>query len=196
MSAANSIFNIVTLGFSLAAILVAVISAYNQAAAVRRGNLLAFMAEMGGLTRTPDFREAQDYVLTRLSENDPTEGITRLPRPARDYVWKVGGFYQDLGALVVTGVIDENLAVSLHYTGIKNVWRALAPYIIAERAYRRSRNGGGFFGSFEHIAVYVESVPIDKVFAKLHRRSFPSSDTSMAIPDDQVGEEGGTSVDL
>lgn len=171
----NSLFEAATLGFSLAAIIVSVVSSRRQAAGDQRSNLLAFLAGMGGRNRSPEFREAQDYILTELSDYDPSLGVTKLPRPARDHVWQVGGFYQDLGVLVNTGILNEDIAAALHYTGIKETWRALEPYVRAERERRRDRTGGGLFSSFESLAAYVDSVPHQQVLAKFVRREFPGS---------------------
>lgn len=121
--------------------------------------------------------------MTELSNYDSSLGIAKLPRPARDHVWQVGGFYQDLGVLVNTGVLDEDLAAALHYTGIKDTWRALEPYIRAEREHRRERTGGGIFGSFESLAAHVNSISYQEVLGKFVRRSFPShSAPSRAVP--------------
>ena len=183
------LFGTGTLGLSLAAIVISAVAIRHQADYVRRSNVLVFMANVGGRSRTAEFREAQDYVLRELSQYDSALGITQLPRPARDHVWQVGGFYQDLGALVATGVIDEELAAALHYTGIKDTWRALEPYIRAEREHRRGRNAGGFFGSFESLAAYVESVSADQVLAKFLRRRFPHQTSGAVVsPVDASGD--------
>lgn len=186
----NALFDAATLGFSLAAIIVSVVSSRRQSANDQRSNLLAFLVGIGGRNRSPEFRDAQDYILTELSNYDPSLGVTKLPRPARDHVWQVGGFYQDLGVLVNTGIINEDLAAALHYTGIKETWRSLEPYIQAERERRRERTGGGLFSSFESLAAYVNTVPHQQVLDKFVRREFPSRpapsrDTARAAtPDD------------
>ena len=192
----NAILEAATLGFSLAAIIVSVVSNRRQAADDQRSNLLAFLVGMGGRNRSPDFREAQDFILTELSNYDSSLGITRLPRPARDHVWEVGGFYQDLGVLVNTGIINEDLAAALHYTGIKDTWRALEPYIRAEREHRRDRTGGSFFSSFESLAAYVNSLSHQQVLNKFVRRHFPShSAPSRAVPCVATSDEGDTIED-
>jgi hypothetical protein len=171
---ASAIFNITALIFSFAAVVISIISAQRQATDARRGNYISFISELGQRLRSPEFLSAQDYVLTQLSQFDPTLGIYGLPAPAREHVLLVGGFYQDLGVLVVTGVIDEKLAVAMYYSGIKEVWRSLEPYISGERKIRHSRGMGGMYGSFEHIAVYAETTPYEKLLQVFYRRrSFP-----------------------
>jgi hypothetical protein len=180
MSAANAIFSVAALVFSFIAILISAISARRQTIDARRGNVISFLTELAQRARSQDFRKAEDYVLTQLSQFDPAVGVYGLPEPACDYALLVGGFYQDVGVLVVTGVLDEDLAVGMYYSGIKEVWRALEPFILSEREIRRLRGAGSFFGSFEHIAVYTESVPHEQVRQKFLRRSFPATEPDPA----------------
>jgi hypothetical protein len=68
---------------------------------------MAYMTELGQLSRSRPFREARNYVLHKLQEFDPALGVYGLPEPACDHALLVGGFYQDIGALVVSGVIEN-----------------------------------------------------------------------------------------
>jgi hypothetical protein len=169
----NLVFETVALGFSLAAIVISITSARHQALEARRSHLLSFMAEFGGRSRTREFRVAQEYIRTKLERISPEHGIYDLPEPAREHVLLVGYFYQDIGALVVTGVLNEDFALALYYTGIKETWDILEPYIRSERENLARRGAGSIFGSFEHIAVYAHSVSAEQVRRKFLRRQFP-----------------------
>ena len=186
MGLTNVVFNSVALVLSFTAVIISIASARRRATEARRANVMLFFSELGQRARTPDFLNAQEYVLTELGQFDPNLGLHGLPEPARDYALLVGYFYQDLGALVTTGVMDEDLAVALYYTNIKDVWHALEPYVRGETALRRSRGGAPIFGSFEHIAAYAESVSPDEIRSKFVRRSFPS-----AVVDAQTPFDGG-----
>jgi hypothetical protein len=198
MSVANAIFDSVALLLSFTAVVISVISAHRQATAARRANVMSLFSALGQRARSPEFLEAQTYVQTSLDQYDPNLGLHGLPRPARDYALLVGYFYQDVGALVTTGVIDEDLAVAMYYTNIKDAWHALEPYIRGETKLRRSRGGGPIFGSFEHIAAYAESVSVDRVRSKFVRRSFPPAvvDAQPPVVDptlgDRLGAKGST----
>jgi hypothetical protein len=168
----DAFFNVLTLAVALVAVVIAAASSLRQASDTRRTNLLVYTAELGSRTRTPEFREAMDFVRTSLRAYDPVLGISDLPSPAREHLLLVGGFYQDLGMLVVTGVIEEDIAIAVHYTGIKASWRAMEPFIRVERRRLDEQQGGGLFGSFEHLAVYTEAVPYDRMRAEINRR-FP-----------------------
>jgi hypothetical protein len=192
MGVGNVIFNVAALAFSFGAILISAISAQRQTADARRANYILFVSELGQRYRSGDFRKAQDYISTELSKFDPVLGIYNLPDPARGYVLLVGGFYQDLGLLALTGALNEDIAVATYYSGIKEAWLALEPYIRGERETRRSRGAGSMWGSFEHIAVYVESVPFDKVTRKLHRRRrFPAVEVKPVAPVSSIAAGGG-----
>jgi hypothetical protein len=169
----TTIYNTLALAFSLIAVAIAAISALRQTSDVRRSNLMLYMTEKGEFYRSKDYRKARDYIITELAQFDPVAvGVYGLPEPAIDYVLLVGGFYQDIGALVVTGVIQEDMMAALYYTGIKEIWHALEPYIRGERELRRAKGLGNFWGSFEHIAVYVNSFPLEKIRRKFLRRRF------------------------
>ena len=170
MSTANTIFNVITLAFSLTAIIVSVMSARRQSADASLANIVMFLNETGQKLRSQDFLASQDYVLTQLSKFNPSLGVYGLPEPARGHALQVGGFYQDLGVLVVSGVLDEDLAAAMYYAGIKDVWRALELFIFGEREIRHSRGAGGFYGSFEHIAAYVDLTPYEVLTKRRFRR--------------------------
>ncbi|MEU9734329.1 hypothetical protein [Streptomyces sp. NPDC048002] len=159
------------------AVVIAAASALRQASDTRRSNLLLYTLELGSRARAPEFKEAAEFVTTSLDGRDPAPGITGLPPAEREKVLLVGGFYQDLGMLVVTGVLEERIAVAIHYTGIKTVWRVLEPFIQAERRLLDERGAGGLWGAFEHLAVYVEATPYDEMRRmndkRFSRRRFP-----------------------
>lgn len=180
-------YDAITLALSLLAILIATISIMQQGSGVRRSNLMIYMTEKGEFFRSKEYREAWSYIITELSEFNPaTVGVYDLPEPAIDYVLLVGGFYQDIGLLVVTGVIQEDLAAALYYRGIKEAWRTLEPYIRGERELRGAKGVGNFWGSFEDIAAYVDSVPHEKVRRKFLRRRFPIPAGGSIKPSSQV----------
>lgn len=80
--------------------------------------------------------------------SDEFPGAPAVQSPQQLDVVLVGGFYQDLGTLIVTGVIEEDLVAALYYMGIKETWRVLEPYIRGERDMRRTKDDGSFWGSF------------------------------------------------
>jgi hypothetical protein len=189
MDTAAVIYNTVALVFSLAAIIISVISALRQTSDVRRSNLMVYMTEKGEFYRSKDYRKARDCIITDLPRFDPVvAGVYGLPEPVIDCVLLVGGFYQDIGALVVTEVVGKNVAAALYYTGIKEMWHALEPYVRGERELRSAKELGGFWGSFEYLAAYVNSVSHDEVRRRLLRRRFYARESGLAQPGNQADE--------
>jgi hypothetical protein len=166
------------------ALVVSAVSARQQAADARRGNIILFITEMAQRAQTQEFRKANDYIQTELSQFDPVLGVYDLPEPARSSVLLVGGFYQDIASLVANGVLDEDYVVARYYTGIKETWRALHPYILGERENRRLRGAGRFYSGYESLAAYVESVPPDTAVRRYRLRHFPAAKVSHTGPDD------------
>lgn len=172
------LFNLLTLAVALVAVVIAAASTLRQASDARRTNLLLFTVELGSRARTPEFRRATEFITTSLDRFDPALGVSGLPTREREQVMLVGGFYQDLGMLVVTRVLEEDIAIAIHYTGIKTTWEVLEPFIRTERRRLDERGAGGLWGSFEHLAVYARSKPWTDMRAEINerfpRRRFPN----------------------
>jgi hypothetical protein len=189
-------YNILALVFSLIAIIISAVSALRQTSDVRRSNLMLYMTEKGEFYRSKAYRNAHDYIITELSQFDPAVvGVYGLPEPAIDYVLLVGGFYQDIGTLVGTRVIQEDWAAALYYTGIKEMWHALEPYIQGERERRRAKALGNFWGSFEAIAAYVDSVLHEKVRRKFLHRRFSALSVGLVKPSGQLNGAATTNIE-
>jgi hypothetical protein len=180
------IFSFLAVISSFLAITVSVRSARQQSADVRRSNLMIFINEKVALHRSPEYQEASNYIRAELPKIDPARGVYDLPTPAREHVLLVGGFYHDLGTLALTGVLEQDLVVALFYANIKEMWRILDPYIRRERDVWKSKNAGDFWPSFEHLAVYVDTVSHEKVCEKYwgRRLRFPATPQEATPPGD------------
>lgn len=66
----------------------------------------------------------------------PELGVSRLPDVARRRVRKVGFFYDNLGVLVVSGVVPEELVLGFFGTGMKKCWDVIKPYFDVEDQIR------------------------------------------------------------
>ncbi|MGW8880470.1 DUF4760 domain-containing protein [Streptomyces mirabilis] len=102
--------------------------------------------------RDRDFQRDQQYVLTQLAqEHAAAVGMDALPEPARTVTRNVAFSYEYIGAMVALGMVDSGLALSVFHFRVKQVWRALEPYVRAEREIRNAP----FLPFFEHL--YLES---------------------------------------
>jgi hypothetical protein len=76
---------------------------------------MVYMTEKGEFYRSKDYRKARDCIMTDLPRFDPVvAGVYELPEPVIDCVLLVGGFYEDIGTLVVTEVVGKNVAAALY----------------------------------------------------------------------------------
>jgi hypothetical protein len=121
-------------------------------------------------SRSAAWLEAEDYVLTKLTDEHAADGGCRgLPLPARTHAFTIGLFYDDLGKLVAHGMIDQSLVIGSYGTPIVRLWDALAPYVYGERQTHTQ----GFWVYFEDLAVRTAETPPSRVYAKLGLRSRP-----------------------
>ncbi|WP_282792641.1 hypothetical protein [Streptomyces sp. CC224B] len=160
---------------ALSALLVSLWSARRQAADAEKAAIMRLVAEFSVTYRTEDFQDCQRAVVAELRSEtapDPHGGISGLPEPLQSRVKKVGGFYQDVGTLVVLGVIPEYLVVALYYRFLREVWLAVWPYLERERILLNAQNAGSVWGSFEHIAVYALDTPFAEISKMFRRRTY------------------------
>ncbi len=119
--------------------------------------------------RRADFIEAQRFAREDLAQAHPVEaGISGLPESLRQELFLVTWFYDDLGKLVAHGVVSEDLVLGAFGDGVTRTWKALMPYVEAERGLRSST----FQAYFEDLAVRAESNPPRSVHARLGLRQW------------------------
>ncbi|MEW2526284.1 hypothetical protein [Streptomyces sp. NPDC047071] len=160
---------------AVSALLVSLRSARRQAADAEKAAIMRLVAEFIVVCRTEDFQACQRIVLAELrseSAPDPQGGISGIPEPLQSRVKKVGGFYQDLGTLVVLGVVPEYVVVALYYRFLREVWLAVWPYLERERIMLDAQNAGSVWGSFEHIAVSALDTPFADISKMFRRRTY------------------------
>ncbi|MEU7873365.1 hypothetical protein [Dactylosporangium sp. NPDC049140] len=134
------------------------------------------------------FLESEAYVLDRLAEEESAElGVSGLPTTARIHVLRVGRYYASLGHLVVFGVVDERLILSLVHHRIRTAWIACKPFVEAERKIR----GAPFFAFFEHIAARASEVNIPRIHVDLGLRSFVDAAGPVGLTGDQRAVQPG-----
>jgi hypothetical protein len=156
--------NVAALAISLIALVVGVLLTVRQIQLARGGNHLPVVLETFKESRSRDWFEAQEYILTKLAQEYPADcGYCGLPAPIRDKVNVIGLFFDDLGKLVAHRVIDERLALGSYGPPIAFMWDALAPYVYEER----QAHVPYFWVYFEDLAARMASVNPEVVYAKL-----------------------------
>jgi hypothetical protein len=128
----------------------------------RSSNHIAALNELRETEETPHFHAAVQSVLTELPEKlrDPAfrhqvaEPRTRTDE-GRSFIGKVtmlGNYYESMGLLVKTGLVDANLVLEIWCSQAVANWVRLAPVT----AILRRTEGDGVWENFEYLATLAQ----------------------------------------
>jgi hypothetical protein len=156
---------IVSLFLSGVALVVSMYTSARSVRATRASQSLAVIKDIFGQRHQPEFVDALAAVRTPdfRSGVDAAEGVTGLPQDKRLQANRLCIFYDDLGKLVAHGIIDEDLVIGSYGYGIMWAWKALEPFIRAQRVL----NGTNYNIYFEDLALRAERNPPPVVHDKL-----------------------------
>ncbi|MEV6196255.1 hypothetical protein AB0M19_28105 [Streptomyces sp. NPDC051920] len=161
---------VAALALSFLALLISAATAYRQLTLMRGANILPIVLESFGETRTQEWTVCREYINERLAtEHDPRGGLVGLPEPIKHQVRKVAFFFDDLGKLVAHRVVDEDLILGAYGGSVLAMWRALAPYIAAQREI----DGAGTAVYFEDLARRAHTRTGTEIYARIGLRPFP-----------------------
>ena len=126
----------------------ALLLSLRQIRLLTRQNLSPVVLEAFREARTDEWFDAFDWIRTDLArEFSPELGVSGLPIVARRRIRKVGFFYDNLGVLVVAGVVPEDLVLGFFGPGMQKCWDVIKPYFDAEGAVRGIR----YLVFYEHL---------------------------------------------
>jgi hypothetical protein len=144
------------------------IAALIQLRHARGSNQIAALDELREAFQSSEFSEAQGFLDTRLSE--------QLKNPAFRYQWAnraarteefrddiervrlVGNYFEDVGALILAGLLDADLAISIYCADVTRAWDELEPLTAISRRLR----GNAIWENFEYVAM------LGKDWQKIH----------------------------
>jgi hypothetical protein len=128
----------------------------------RSSNHIAALNELRETTESADFQAAQHFVLTNLALKlrDPAfryqyahrSARTDENKPSFGRVLMLGNFYESMGVLVKTELVDKTLVLEMWTEAIAGTWENLAPMT----AIYRRRVGDSAWENFEYLAVLAE----------------------------------------
>ncbi|GID91412.1 hypothetical protein ACFQFC_10555 [Amorphoplanes digitatis] len=172
------IFNVATLIVSVAALAISGWAAARQLRLVRGSSDLKLTAEiLVGRFGSKEFQVDQRYVLERLGQDhDPALGIGGLPEPAAAAAWNVAFMYENLGLMLVFGLVDRRIVLSIGNYRIQRSWEALEPFIRAERSLRDAP----FMNFFENAYVEACATSPGDIYRSLGLKETRSSSASAA----------------
>lgn len=144
-----------------------VIAATAVAAAIqlrhaRGGNQIAALAELRTSFQALEFSEALNFVVRNLPElmKDPEFRYQLLHRAERtpehlsaiQRVNFLGNYFEDMGALLIAGLLDKTATNTIYSSDIVIVWEALLPVL----ALMRREYGTATWENFEYAAMLAK----------------------------------------
>jgi hypothetical protein len=138
------------------------IAALIQLRHARGSNQIAAVNELRELQESPEFVSAFNFVTTELSSkwHDPAfryqlaERSTRADENISTFskARAVGNYFENMGLLVKSGLIDRDLAAEMSANLVTGAWENLLPMT----AITRRKVGTGLWDNFEYLTVIAQ----------------------------------------
>jgi hypothetical protein len=174
--AASSVF------IALSAVVVAVWQVRVSARAAERSNALPILSAAFDEFRSAEFQGHLRRVWNEAPGHVPEKGFQALPDEWRASAYRVAYFFEHLGLLVAYELVPKDSIVDFSANLVVRSWRALAPFVEAERRYRKRTGDGmssGFVSHFEHLVALTlaeDGTPVDsEIHERLSLRRMPDS---------------------
>ncbi len=129
---------------------------------MRGGNQIAVLTELRASLQTPEYLKAVHYIYSELPARmkDPAFRYQLANRTARTVENNeqisnaeiVGDFYENMGVLAKTGLVDRRLLMDIHSAIILDAWNALSDVT----AILRAHYGRVIYENFEYLVVLSE----------------------------------------
>lgn len=139
------------------------IAALVQLRHARGSNQIAALDELREAFQSAEFAEAQAFVDTGLGElvKNPAFRYQWANRAARteeflaqiQCIRLVGNYFEDVGALILAGLLDPDLAIPIYGTDVVRAWDQMEPVT----AIGRRRGGNAIWENFEYAAMLCKT---------------------------------------
>lgn len=169
----NGTLAVTSIVIAIAAVGVAIWQVRASARASQRTISLPVMSTAFDEFRSVDFQGHLRKVWNEIPENVPRDGFQALPDEWRGSAYRVTYFFEYLGLLVAYRLAPEDSVIDFSANLIARSWRALEPFIRAEREFRERDSGtisGGFASHFEHLVALTTDGRGNPVDSTIHRR--------------------------
>jgi Domain of unknown function (DUF4760) len=137
------------------------IAAIVQLRHARSSNHIAALNELRETMETPDFQAAQQFVATQLSaklrdaafryQYGNRSARTDENKPLIGRVLTIGNFYEGMGMLVKTGLVDKTLVLEMWAHTAVQSWESVAPLAAVSRRRRPQ-----IWENFEYLTVLAQ----------------------------------------
>jgi hypothetical protein len=150
---------------------------------MRGSNQITVLSDLFEKQGTAEFVSATNFVRTRLPEKmqDPAFRYQVVHRSARTEenavliakVIAVGSYYEEMGLLAKSGLVDRDLLLDMHVFTIVSYWGALSEFTAISRALNP-----GILENFEYLTVlgqdYMAQHPAGTYPANVRRIDLPN----------------------
>jgi Domain of unknown function (DUF4760) len=137
------------------------IAAIVQLRHARSSNHIAALNELRETMETPEFQAAQHFVQGDLSkklqdpafryQSDAPAARTDENRPLVAKIDAIGNFYEGMGVLVKTGLVDQELVLQMFSDQVIGAWTRLSPIAAISR-----RRVDAVWENFEYLTVLAQ----------------------------------------
>ncbi len=139
------------------------IAALVQLRHARGSNQIAALDELREAFQSREFADAQNFVDTELSElvKNPKFRYQWSHRAARtdefraqiERIRLIGNYFEDVGALILAGLLDRDLAIPIYGTDVIRAWDQLESLTAVSRRVR----GKAIWENFEYAAMLCKT---------------------------------------
>src|ERR1700751_4405308 len=137
---------------SIVAAVASVLLGWRALTLTRHSNTMPVLIDLFREHRSDRLSDARDFVYWDLSKYDLSMGLSELPDEKQSLVRDLAWFYDNLGTLVTSGVIDLEPVSGYLGQSVLTYWEKMEPLVQAERKKRQ----GGY--DQERWQVYFENL--------------------------------------
>ena len=171
-----------TLLIALLALVVSIWVALTQRRLSMHANALPLVVDMFQEYRSPPFIHAREMVMVELHRYSPDLGFSSLPDDIRGAVQTVSYFFDNVGVIVLYGLVDPRLVSAFAGGAVIRTWDTLEPFIDGEG---KRRQIGSFQVNFRNLAKLMREYSPDEVRKKLPNWCLRADD--FPAPSDNAG---------
>lgn len=156
--------NITALVASASALVVSVVTSERQRRVATQANAFPLVVEVFREYRSDRFLEARRSLLDDLPGHDPARGFHGLPTELRHHVQTLSYFFDNLGVMVASGLVQPRLVAAFAGEAVERTWEQVLPFVEGERALR---NFPSFQANFANLVEVLKHHPAGPARASL-----------------------------
>jgi hypothetical protein len=123
---------------------------------MRSGNAISLLTAYNNEFDTQDFQLAFAYVRTELPQRIKDDTVMNELAAAPPFIGEyaairtIANFFEDMGAFVLTGLLDERIVCTLYSENVTSAWKSIAP---VTALLRTKLDSPSIWENFEYLAM-------------------------------------------